>query len=134
MPLSRLGAAAPAGGAGAGPPPLWPGGVIPLSRLGAACPAAFWFPLPPAGGVTVPPSVCASAAWGAAATITAMTPAIAQSTQIHLLKRKTPHPRLVSPPPGINLASGHEAFYKLDNPQVDEIVPGGEHHQRQHQG
>ncbi len=71
--------------------------------------------------------------WGATAEITAMTPTIAHSAQIRLLKRKTPHPRLEPPSPGTTLASGHKALYKLDDPKVDEVVPGGEHHQGEHQ-
>ena len=165
MPLSRLGAAgaagcgataAPPASTGAGLPALWPGGVMPLSRLGAAgaadCGAvgtppasagaglpALWpggvMPLSRLGAAGAPLLVCAIPARGSAAEISAMTPTTSQNTRRHLLKRKTPHPRLEPPFPGpAMLRSGHETLYKLDNPKVNEIVPGGEHHQGEHQG
>jgi len=139
MPLSIWDPGCPVAGAppvwpGAGFPAFWFGDDMPLSIwdpgcCGAGAPPPIWSPLPrPAPGGVVPLLGCAMTQWGATAEITAMTPTTAHSTQIHLLKRKTPHPRLEPAPPGTTLASGHKALYKLDDPKVDEVVPGGEHH------
>jgi hypothetical protein len=96
MPLSRLGGggadcaggggAAEGGGTGTGP--ASPGGVMPLSRLEAAgaddCPA---------DGEAELPLVCAIVILPGNPIATNAAPTT-DTTQIRLLKRKTPHPRL----------------------------------------
>ena len=110
MPLSNWDPGCPDVGAppvwpGVGLPVLWLGGVMPLSIwdpgcCGAGAPPPFWSPPPgPAPGCVAPPLGCAMTQRGVAAAITAMTPTAGHSTQIHLLKRKTPHPRLEPPAP-----------------------------------
>jgi len=139
MPLSNWDPGCPGAGSppvwpGVGLPALWLGGDMPLSIwdpgcCGAGAPPPFWTPpTGPAPGCVAPLLGCAMTQWGATAEITAMTPTTAHSTQIHLLKRKTPHPRLEPASPRTTLASGHKALYKLDDPKVDEVVPRGEHH------
>ena len=106
---------------------------MPLSIWDPGCCVAgappFWSPPPGPTPVCVAPLLgCAMTQSGATAEITAMTPTTVHSPQIHLLKRKTPHPRLEPASPGTTLASGHKTLYKLDDPKVDEVVPGGKHH------
>ena len=45
--------------------------------------------------------------------------------------QNTPTP-LETGPPGVATALGYQALYKLDDSQMDEIVPGGKDHQREH--
>ncbi len=83
MPLSRPDAAGAAGAGGAGEGGLfWPGAVMPPSRLGAAAPPLF----------------CAVASLPGSPIAATVAPTT-DRTQIRLLKRKTPHPRLEPHPP-----------------------------------
>src|SRR5215471_21763850 len=47
---------------------------------------------------------------------------------------KIPPPPVVICPLVSPTASGHETLHKLYDPEMDEVIPGGKHHQCQHQG
>src|SRR5262252_7350807 len=90
------------------PPPIWAGGGLR---------DAVW---PVAGG-------------GDTAAAKSNAAIAARNTEVRRMQRKTPPPPSNPAPPGVTAALGYQALYKLDDPQMDEIVPGGEDHQCEHQ-
>src|SRR5271155_3488735 len=93
MPLSNWDPGCPV----AGVPPIWPGVGPPVLWFGGVMPLSIWDP--GCCGAGAPPLGCAMTQRGVGAARTAMTPTADHSTQIHLLKRKTPPPRLEPPAP-----------------------------------
>src|SRR5262249_59585949 len=86
----------------------------------------------PAAGRALPERRCASAGDPDNAVI-ATSAAASTASHRYLTRLGTNPPPLVLAIPRTGIVSGHEALHNINDPGVNEVVPCGKHHQRQHQ-
>src|SRR4029077_9254215 len=76
---------------------------------------------------------CAAAENTQPAADTNMAVSTASQQIVNRLETNPPPPGLTLSPPPPTHASGDKALYEFHDPEMDEIIPGGKHHQGQHQ-
>src|SRR5579872_917402 len=74
---------------------------------------------------------CADAGASHAVITTSAAASTASQRKLTPCGAKPPTPDACASP--TRIVSGHKALHKIDDPGVNQIVPGREHHQRQHQ-
>jgi hypothetical protein len=89
--------------------------------------------VPPVWASDGPRTGWATAGSGKADVATKAAPTTAVNTAVKRIQRKTPPPRLVIHPL-IGGRATSQGLEEIPDAEMDEIVPGGEHHQCQHQG